>query len=771
MAGSMLKILTLIEKTVFTYLLPLALILKISCERCHLPDIGPFDELNAEEISNVYQNLGAFLGLKFIEGHFYLPQNKKSDIFATDNLARVIHIALEVPSKHFRQGSRFQRFARVALYSPEKAFVYEYIVSSIKDVVNVTKVRKIPAIKRPVDEVESDNLQFMLHQTCSGEFGRFLKEFYGASFLFMGTLEPIFNECVETSEKASKPASYPKCLFAMYASPTVIMRKPNRRIATFRLNRFVPPYNQHPIDVYITIDHTETEAARWKIDHLLVQNQEFSSMEDFLKLKPNWSHIFRRITFTTSPFNLAHTVRLGPDLCLRSQSFASNCDSQNSFKGRIVNKHIIHGPWELDLGVRHETGLRFYNVHFNGELVIAEAGMDETATIYGGDTPFMQSMISLESMFGVGSRTSELSPGIDCPENAVFLSVPIIASLSEGARTVQNGICVYESSANVHDGPLHRYYQEFDDAYLSIGTGYGTGKVAKSLYIVTQAAIFNYQYAFVNVFSPTGSYACYVVPSGYIHVDIPRSSEHHYGFVVPRLDLRFNIHTHNFLFFIDALGSNNMIEQTRVYAQHEKHGFDVMNMEVKRLLTEKEGRLEGSDQLTKTAICLGGKGVTVDKPNSRCMNIANFATIPSLLTEKSSRSFAWIRKSMWLTKYKDEELRASSIYNGVDLTDPVVDFANFSTNESLEGDVVIWINAGFIHIPVNEDIPQTPSKNSHIGFMLRPANFFPQSPDSLEPSGHVFTANKRKWINGYVPNTHPDCEGFVASAGRAMPDV
>lgn len=227
--------------------------MKISCQRYHFADIGPFDELSATEISNVYQNLGTFLGLKLVDSHFYLLQDMDSAIVEVDNLTRVIHIALEVPSKHFRRGNRFQRFARVALYSPGKPFVYEYIVSSIKDAVNVTEARKIPAVKRPVDEVESDNLQFLLYQICSGEFGWFLQEFYGASFLYMGALAPDSNECMEASEIVDHPASYPKCLFAMYASPTVTMLKPNRRIATFRLNRFIPPYNQHPIDVYISV--------------------------------------------------------------------------------------------------------------------------------------------------------------------------------------------------------------------------------------------------------------------------------------------------------------------------------------------------------------------------------------------------------------------------------------------------------------------------------------------------------------------------------------
>lgn len=42
------------------------------------------------------------------------------------------------------------------------------------------------------------------------------------------------------------------------------------------------------------------------------------------------------------------------------------------------------------------------------------------------------------------------------------------------------------------------------------------------------------------------------------------------------------------------------------------------------------------------------------------------------------------RQNLWFTKYKENELRASSIYNGIDLTDPVVDFDTFSTDEALD---------------------------------------------------------------------------------------
>ena len=59
----------------------------------------------------------------------------------------------------------------------------------------------------------------------------------------------------------------------------------------------------------------------------------------------------------------------------------------------------------------------------------------------------------------------------------------------------------------------------------------------------------------------------------------------------------------------------------------------------------------------------------------------------------------------------------------------------------------MWINVGFVHIPSKEDIPQTSSMGSRLGFMLKPRNLFEQTPDSLATGGYVFTRNVIYYIS------------------------
>ncbi|VDM04604.1 unnamed protein product [Schistocephalus solidus] len=102
------------------------------------------------------------------------------------------------------------------------------------------------------------------------------------------------------------------------------------------------------------------------------------------------------------------------------------------------------------------------------------------------------------------------------------------------------------------------------------------------------------------------------------------------------------------------------------------------------------------------------------------------------------------RKGIWISRYHEHERSGSSIYNGVDLTDPVVDFTKFtSNNESMiDEDLVVWANVGFCHIPSNEDFPHTSTHYSTFSVVVKPFNFFDATPD-LSPLKQVLTKDVR----------------------------
>lgn len=222
----------------------------------HRPETGPFDELSSREIYNSYRNLATFLGMKFTDSHYFQPITDGCTILPLTNRSRALHIALEVPPKRLRNNRRFPRNARIALFTPGEEFIHEYIVPTRRNAINIVEARRIPTLKRPVDEIESGQLDYFLNQVCNGEdFAAFLRDFYGGSYMYFGGNNGDLPRCMQSTATSQNttPPSYISCLFGMFASPRVMAENPQRRRTVFRLNRFVPPYNQHPIDVNIEV--------------------------------------------------------------------------------------------------------------------------------------------------------------------------------------------------------------------------------------------------------------------------------------------------------------------------------------------------------------------------------------------------------------------------------------------------------------------------------------------------------------------------------------
>lgn len=238
-------------------LLVIAIVICTCSSYLHLPERGPFDELSSNEIHNAFANLATFLGKKYIDGYFFLPRGANASSIPLHSRTRALYIALEVPPKNRRVGGQFKRLARVAIYTPGSEYVHEYLVGTTLIDATLTEARRIPALKRPVDELELRALDHFLYQKCGGEFGQFLRMYYGATFMYKESDQSGLPDCVQSADMRSvqrtTPSSFHSCLFAMYASPRVTSHKPSRRVSVYRLNRFVPPYNQHPTDIHIEV--------------------------------------------------------------------------------------------------------------------------------------------------------------------------------------------------------------------------------------------------------------------------------------------------------------------------------------------------------------------------------------------------------------------------------------------------------------------------------------------------------------------------------------
>ncbi|VDM04605.1 unnamed protein product [Schistocephalus solidus] len=331
-----------------------------------------------------------------------------------------------------------------------------------------------------------------------------------------------------------------------------------------------------------TVDITDNNYENWRLMNFWMQNRSFPSpqaaLQDFIKRPESWiRQPFRRTLLDeremANPYiPNARTFDVNEQGMLKEDVPTDG----GVFPGNVINKHVRYRNWSFDVSVLRDSGLRFFNITYKSRLMIAEAGLEDTVTMYVSDTPFMQRMLSLESMYGVGAMWSELSPGIDCPLDAVYLSVPMVPQPYTGPKTILRGICLYESHAQNYEGASRRFFTFSNpDSVVRGAPGYTTAEREPSLYVVGITALFNYQYSFVNIFSPAGIVSMYVLPTGYVHVEkvsTQQLPDERFGLISKVWGLQFMLHTHNYLFYLDldVLDERNVAEEVEISGVGER---------------------------------------------------------------------------------------------------------------------------------------------------------------------------------------------------------
>ena len=103
-----------------------------------------------------------------------------------------------------------------------------------------------------------------------------------------------------------------------------------------------------------------------------------------------------------------------------------------------------------------------------------------------------------------------------------------------------------------------------------------------------------------------------------------------------------------------------------------------------------------------------------------------------------------------VTKRKDNEpYGTDSTYDIRRPTDPKGGLINIMNDEEIRNeDLVLWVNAKFVHIPCSEDSPMTMGVER--GFTLKPYNYFDTTP-TFDIKGHYKTKEPHEKIQCYEP--------------------
>lgn len=198
-----------------------------------------------------------------------------------------------------------------------------------------------------------------------------------------------------------------------------------------------------PQGFYIKTDITGRDPSKWKLLGFLYNDIYYESIEElrtawnstgFVKNKPNvagaWSESDHEGPSHRND-NLYPPVMVAPD--------------GGRYRVDVKEKYVEWMGFSFYIGFTRDTGIRLFDIKYEGERILYELGLQEALAHYAGNDPTQSGTAYLDTYYGFGPWHFQLLPGFDCPTYATYMNVSFY--MSETHRTNPNSLCLFEQDA------------------------------------------------------------------------------------------------------------------------------------------------------------------------------------------------------------------------------------------------------------------------------------------------------------------------------------
>lgn len=464
-----------------------------------------FADLTPEEYKSVCDYMWAQKDLKISHSALAKP---------SDNFLFLIDLSLprkaDVLNYLDQNGQKPAREASVVVFYGEHRYLKEYVVGPLSG----------PLTHRDVTQQKynAETLPFTARTVTIGEYMQLFTLLYEV----FQKLEKPLRESFGYDPKTNK-------LLPFEGMPRGI--KAGDRKTWISFFRDYSGMYIHPVGFEMLINHESSNSSDWTVDKLLYNGQYVESIDDFMKRYEAGSLkkiVYKKIPNFASLKPRKKPTGLGPQ--------------QNYLQGKrysVKNNQVVYLDWSFAFGMSSLTGMRAFDIRFNGERIAYELSVQEAMSVYGSITPGMILTKFLDSSIGIGRFAHELVRGIDCPYAATYVDTHRYIDTNVTQR-FRNSICVFE-----HDigRPLRRHFSDF------FHNSYG-GMANSALVIRSITAIGNYDYIWDFIFYQSGSVEARVHATGYISSSFTVDGNLKYGHQVAE-NVLGNIHTHFISFKVD----------------------------------------------------------------------------------------------------------------------------------------------------------------------------------------------------------------------------
>ena len=522
------------------------------------------------------------------------------------------------------------------------------------------------------------------------------------------------------------------------------------------------------LPVSFILHHPGTNTSVWNASDFYYLNQgPFASGQELAEAYKNGS--LRRFAFPKG-----YRIKHAQDFSLtRNQSLPLRENSEippprtyepEGPRYTVENNVISWMDWQCEFTVHPIKGPAIFNVKFKGTRIAYEISLQDISLVYASGTTGagVTPPVISDTEFSLGTTIHPSRLGFGCPQRATLLYANVFTTTNVMKKEVG---CIFEADAQK---PMWRHRKK--------------GLLHHYLVIRSLMNLGNYDYTLEFRFHLDGGIDTTMTSSGLLYGafwdpedpllnDDPllgfNKSTSPFGFRIGEF-LSGPIHTHDFLFKVDLdiLGTKNSFQKinwkggdvlTALRTQkdtEEKPGFFPFNytryIDIEYLTKEGGLVLDTLNPSYWTVVNENEKNRWGIKRGYRLIPIF-FAGEPVLFTQHLMFG-PWLHMKYHavVTKRKDNEpYGTDSTYDIRRPTDPIGGLINIMNDEEIRNeDLVLWVNAKFVHIPCSEDSPMTMGVER--GFTLKPYNYFDTTP-TFDIKGHYKTKEPHEKIQCYEP--------------------
>jgi len=492
----------------------------------------------------------------------------------------------------------------------------------------------------------------------------------------------------------------------------------------------------HPIPLLMKVNTTSSDPAAWTVFGIYFCSQgPYSSAAELMA-----DHSRGQVRIC--PFNASTGIW---DVPQRT--------TPKSEKPRAIEPHggVSWGPWSFTLTQRPSTGPAMVDVRFRGERILYELSLQDAFAGYSGDES--SQFFYADASWSMSMLSTSLLPGVDCPEDAHYLSAVSWMTLLPGGVAEADPtqphafypICVFEFT---EDHTLWRHMQNSDPPDVR-------GLLRKTIVVRSVATVANYDYITDIKLREDGEIEVKTRFAGFIESryfdPVGNPAERKFSTIL-RPDLAGPVHSHlvNWKADIDVAGVRaNAFQLTKVKAGEVEsrssaagEARKLVSKYIERSVVEREGVgvstfVAHPEHPTIWAV-VDQKAVSpAGNPRGYAVQLGCWSTTQVLpFSHPFVKATPLTKYHIAVTRHHDGEYRSSEVYAQYDAAAAIANPQDLdrylSDNESLvDEDIVAWIGVGREHIVRQEDLPLV--SNFGAGFSLQPFNFFSQNVAASPP--------------------------------------